>query len=182
MFPEVKKRYTDSTMTIRKILTSPDPRLFVVTRRVTSFDLSLETLIQDMFETMYATDNGVGLAATQIGEDVCVAVIDVSPQRNEPLVLVNPEILEKRDMIYFKEGCLSVPFVDDKVERANWIRFAAQDHRGVRYEREAEGLLAECVQHEYDHLQGKLYYHFLSHLKRDRLIKRYQKILKENNN
>lgn len=163
-------------MAIRKILTYPDPRLFVVTRPVTSFDSHLQTLIQDMFETMYMCSNGVGLAATQIGEDLSVAVIDVSPHRREPLVLVNPEILERRDINEFKEGCLSVPHVDETVQRAQWIRFAAQDHRGVRYEREAEGLLAECVQHECDHLQGKLYYHLLSRLKRDRLLKRYQKL------
>lgn len=125
---------------------------------------------------MYATPNGVGLAATQIGEDLSVAVIDVSPHRREPLVLVNPEILERRDMIDFKEGCLSVPHVDETVERASWIRFAALDHQGVRYEKEADGLLAECVQHEYDHLHGKLYYHLLSHLKRERLLKRFQKL------
>lgn len=163
-------------MTIRKILTYPDPRLFVVTRPVTSFDSHLQTLIQDMFETMYATPNGVGLAATQIGEDLSVAVIDVSPQRREPLVLVNPEILERRDVKTFTEGCLSVPHVDDKVERADWVRFTALDHLGIRYEKEADGLLAECVQHECDHLQGKLYYHLLSTLKRDRLLKRYRKL------
>ncbi len=162
-------------MAIRKILTHPDPRLFVVTRPVTSFDSRLQTLVQDMFETMYATPHGVGLAATQIGEDLSVAVIDVSPQRNEPFVLVNPEILERRDFIDFKEGCLSVPCVDERVERANWVRFAAQDHLGVSYEKIVEGLFAECVQHEYDHLQGKLYYHLLSALKKDRLLKKYQK-------
>lgn len=163
-------------MAIRKILTYPDPRLFVVTRPVTSFDSHLQTLIHDMFETMYMASNGVGLAATQIGEDLSVAVIDVSPQRREPLVLVNPEILERGKSTVFTEGCLSVPFVDDKVERSEWIRFAALDQQGVRYEMEADGLLAECVQHEYDHLQGKLYYHLLSHLKRERLLKRYQKL------
>lgn len=163
-------------MAIRKILTYPDPRLFVVTRPVTSFDSHLQTLIHDMFETMYSASNGVGLAATQIGEDLSVAVIDVSPQRREPLVLVNPEILERGEVTVFTEGCLSVPFVDDKVERSEWIRFAALDQQGVRYEMEADGLLAECVQHECDHLQGKLYYHLLSHLKRERLLKRYQKL------
>lgn len=162
-------------MSIRKILIHPDPRLRVVTRTVTSFDSHLQTLIMDMFETMYGCGNGVGLASTQIGEDLRVAVIDVSADRTEPFVLVNPEILETRDMTRFDEGCLSVPGVGEVVTRANWVRFKAQNEKGIWYEKEVEGLFAECVQHEIDHLNGKLYIDTLSRLKLDRLLKKYNK-------
>jgi peptide deformylase len=162
-------------MAIRKIVTHPDTRLRVKTRTVTSFDSHLLTLIRDMFETMYTSGNGVGLASTQIGEDLRLAVIDVSPDRTQPLVLINPEILEKRDLTRFDEGCLSVPGVSESVERANWIRFKAQDEKGIWYEKEAEDLFAECVQHEIDHLNGKLYIDTISRLKFDRLMKKYLK-------
>lgn len=162
-------------MAIRTIVTHPDPRLRVKTRKVTSFDSHLQTLINDMFDTLYACGNGVGLASTQIGEDLCLAVIDVSPDRTQPLVLVNPEIISSRNPVRFNEGCLSVPGVDETVERANWVKFKAQDHMGTWYEKEAEDLLAECVQHEIDHLNGKLYIDCLSKLKLDRLLKKYQK-------
>lgn len=162
-------------MAIRKIVIHPDPRLRVKTRTVTSFDSHLQTLIMDMFDTMYSSGNGVGLAATQIGEDLRVAVIDVSPDRTQPLVLINPEIIESRHMTRFDEGCLSVPGVGEVVERANWVKFKAQDRMGIWYEKEAEDLFAECVQHEIDHLNGKLYIDALSRLKFDRLMKKYLK-------
>lgn len=162
-------------MAIRKIVTHPDQRLRVKTRTVVSFDSHLQTLINDMFETLYSSGNGVGLASTQIGEDLCLAVIDVSPDKTEPLVLINPEILETRDVKAFEEGCLSVPGVWESVKRANWVRFKAQDRMGTWYEKEVEDLFAECVQHEIDHLKGKLYVDGLSRLKHDRLMKKYLK-------
>lgn len=162
-------------MAIRKIISLPDPRLRVVTRVVTSFDSYLNTLVRDMFETLYHTENGVGLAATQIGEELRVAVIDVSADRGSPLVLINPEIIEKRDIVTFDEGCLSVPGACEKVKRANWVKFKAQDQNAKWYEMEGEGLLAECVQHEIDHLHGTLYIDLLSSIKRERALKKMEK-------
>jgi peptide deformylase len=161
-----------------KIVTHPDPRLRVKTRTVTSFDVHLQTLIDDMFETLYKSDHGVGLASTQVGEDIRLAVIDVSPDKTEPLVLINPEILEFKDETLMGEGCLSVPGTFDKVKRYNWIKFKAQDRQGQWYEREATGLFAECVQHEIDHLNGFLYFDQLSRLKQDRLLKKYEKFMR----
>lgn len=162
-------------MAIRKILTHPDPRLRVRTRKVTSFDSHLQTLINDMFETMYAAGNGVGLATTQVGEDLQLAVIDVSGDKTQPLVLINPEILESKDIVSMEEGCLSVPGGYERVQRAKWIKFKAQDRTGKIYEMEATDLLAECVQHEIDHLHGKLYFDTLSKLKQERLLKKLEK-------
>jgi peptide deformylase len=161
-----------------KIVTHPDPRLRVKTRTVTSFDVHLQTLIDDMFETMYKSDHGVGLASTQVGEDMRLAVIDVSPDKTDPLVLINPEILECKDETLMGEGCLSVPGTFDKVKRYNWIKFKAQDRQGHWYEREATGLFAECVQHEIDHLNGCLYFDQLSRLKQERLLKKYANFVK----
>lgn len=161
-----------------KLVTHPDPRLRVKTRTVTSFDVHLQTLINDMFETMYKSDHGVGLASTQVGEDLRLAVIDVSADKTQPLVLINPEILEFKDETLMGEGCLSVPGTFDKVKRYNWIRFKAQDRDGKWYEREATGLLAECVQHEIDHLNGQLYFDQLSRLKQERLLKKYNNFMK----
>lgn len=165
-------------MAIRKILTLPDPRLRVVTRKVTSFDSHLNTLVNDMLETMYATDNGVGLAATQIGEDLHVAVIDTSADRTDPIVLINAEILEQKDIVTLDEACLSVPGGGAKVKRADWVKWRSLDQTGKPYEREGKGLLAEAVQHELDHLEGKLYIDQLSKLKRDRVISQMEKYLR----
>jgi len=165
-------------MAIRKIVLHPDPRLRVQTRTVVSFDTHLQTLINDMFETMYHESNGVGLASTQVGEDLRLAVLDVSPDKTDPLVLINPEILEYKDEILMGEGCLSVPGTFEKVTRHNWIKFKAQDRQGQWYEKEASGLFAECVQHEVDHLNGYLYFDQLSRLKQDRLLKKYAKFIK----
>lgn len=166
-------------MTIRKIVTHPDPRLRVVTRTVVSFDTHLQTLITDMFETLYQSDHGVGLASTQVGEDLRLAVIDVSSDKTQPMVLINPEILEAKDETTMGEGCLSVPGTFERVKRYNWIRFKAQDREGQWYEQEASGLLAECVQHEVDHLNGHLYFDQLSRLKQDRLLKKFAKFIKD---
>ncbi len=167
-------------MAIRKILTLPDARLRVVTRKVTSFDSHLQTLINDMFETMYVARNGVGLAATQIGEDLHVAVIDTSADKTDPIVLINAEIIERKNIVTLDEACLSVPGGGAKVQRADWVKFRSQDRHGKTYEREATGLLAEVVQHELDHLEGKLYIDQLSKLKRDRVIKQMEKYLRWN--
>lgn len=168
-------------MALRNIVQHPDPRLRVVTRPVVSFDTHLQTLINDMFETMYTCDNGVGLASTQVGEDLRLAVIDVSADKTEPLVLINPEILESRDETLMGEGCLSVPGTFEKVKRYHWIKFKAQDRQGQWYEKEASGLLAECVQHEIDHLNGYLYFDQLSRLKQERLLKKYDKFVRWKN-
>ncbi len=169
-------------MTIRKILTLPDPRLRVTTRKVTSFDSHLQTLINDMLETMYDAPHGVGLAATQIGEDLHVAVIDVSADRTEPLILINAEILEQKNIVTLDEACLSVPGGGAKVKRADWVKFRSLDREGKSYEQEATGLFAEAVQHELDHLDGRLYIDQLSKLKRDRVIKQMEKFLRLSQN
>ena len=166
-------------MAILTIVKHPDPRLRVNTREVVSFDTHLQTLINDMFETMYHESNGVGLASTQVGEDLRLAVIDVSADRTEPLVLINPEILEYKEETLMGEGCLSVPGTFEKVKRYHWVKFKAQDRQGQWYEKEASGLLAECVQHELDHLNGHLYFDQLSKLKQDRLLKKYAKFVKQ---
>jgi peptide deformylase len=153
----------------------------VKTHTVTSFDTQLQTLIDDMFETMYHADHGVGLASTQVGQNMRLAVIDVSPDKTEPLVLINPEILEFKHETLMGEGCLSVPGTFEKVKRYDWIRFKAQDREAKWYEREAIGLLAECVQHEIDHLNGFLYFDQLSRLKQDRLLKKYARFTRWDN-
>lgn len=162
-------------MAILEMVLHPDPRLRVKTRTVVDFGTELQTLINDMFETMYHADHGVGLASTQVGSDLRMAVMDVSADKTEPLVLINPEILEFKDETLMGEGCLSVPGTFEKVKRYNWVKFKAQDREGRWYEKEATGLFAECVQHELDHLNGQLYFDQLSRLKQERLLKKYQK-------
>lgn len=163
-------------MALLTILHHPDPRLRQKARPVTVFDPSLQTLIDDMFETMYAAP-GVGLAATQVGVALRLAVMDCAEDKAapRPLVMINPEILEPADLQDMEEGCLSVPGVGDKVQRYNRLRMRALDREGQPYELEAEGLLAQAVQHEIDHLDGKLYLDRLSSLKRERLLKKLRK-------
>jgi peptide deformylase len=165
-------------MTVRKIITLPDPRLRVKTRKVTSFDSHLQTLINDMLETMYHEPNGVGLASTQIGEDLHVAVIDVSKERNQAVILINAEIIDQKKEVMLDEACLSVPGGGAKVKRYDWVKFRSLDRNGKPYEMEVTGLFAEAVQHELDHLDGKLYIDQLSKLKRDRVIKQMEKHLR----
>ncbi|RMG28820.1 MAG: peptide deformylase [Gammaproteobacteria bacterium] len=141
---------------------------------VTEFDAALRTLVEDMLETMYAAP-GIGLAATQVDVHRRVVVIDVSEERNRPLVLVNPEILAREGEEEMDEGCLSVPGVYEKVRRAARIRYRAQDVSGKAFEDEADGLLAVCIQHEIDHLDGKLFVDYLSGLKRQRIRKKLEK-------
>ncbi|HEY8508134.1 MAG TPA: peptide deformylase [Steroidobacteraceae bacterium] len=161
-------------MALRTILEYPDPRLRTKARPVTVFDDELSRLVDDMLETMYAAP-GIGLAATQIDVHQRVIVIDVSEQKNEPLVVINPEILSREGTARTEEGCLSVPGIFDDVVRAAKIRLRAQDKTGAVWERDFEGLLAVCVQHEMDHLEGKLFVDYLSDLKRDRIRKKLEK-------
>ncbi|MCX7815343.1 MAG: peptide deformylase [Tepidimonas ignava] len=151
------------------ILRYPDPRLHTVARPVAQVDERVRTIVQRMFVTMYAA-NGVGLAATQVDIHERIVVIDVSEARNEPLVLINPEIeWASPDKRKGEEGCLSVPGIYDGVERSVAVRVRALDEHGVSRVIEAEGLLAVCIQHEMDHLMGKVFVEYLSPLKRERI-------------
>lgn len=151
------------------ILRYPDPRLHTVARHVAQVDDRIRHLVDDMFETMYAAE-GVGLAATQVDVHERVIVIDTSDLHNEPCVLINPELVATSDeQVLSEEGCLSVPTVYDKVLRPAQVRVRALDRDGEVVEFDAEGLLAKCVQHEMDHLIGKVFVDYLSQLKRTRI-------------
>lgn len=164
-------------MAIYKIVTLPHAVLRKPADEVTEFDDNLRMLINDMYETMYEAD-GVGLAAPQIGISKQIAVIDVTPDKTGKFCLINPELIESTGSKEMTEGCLSVPGCWDVVTRATQVRFRALDEHGQPYEREAEGLLAECVQHEIDHLRGKLYIDLLSPLKRKRAHQKMEKFLR----
>jgi peptide deformylase len=158
-----------------QILRYPDARLNKVARPVATVDERLRQLIDDMFETMYGAQ-GVGLAATQVDVHERVIVIDVSEEREEPLVLINPEIIARSDeLVVGDEGCLSVPQIYDKVTRHAQVRVRALDRHGQPQEFDAEGMLAVCVQHEMDHLLGKVFVEYLSPLKRNRIRAKMQK-------
>ncbi len=163
-------------MSLLKILQHPDPRLRQKAAPVVSFDSDLARLIDDMFETMYEAP-GVGLAATQVGIMQRVAVMDCSDKDDppEPIVIINPEILEASEKQAMEEGCLSVPDTNEKVPRFNHLRMRALDREGKSFELEAEGLMAQAIQHEIDHLDGKLYIDYLSSLKRERINKKLRK-------
>jgi peptide deformylase len=165
-------------MAIRTILEFPDPRLRTRAQPVTEFNAELGRLIDDLFETMYAAP-GIGLAATQVDFHRRLIVIDVSEAHNEPLVLINPEILSREGTAETEEGCLSVPGIFDEVKRAAKIRLRARDRTGTVFERDCEGVLAVCVQHEMDHLDGKLFVDYLSDLKRQRIRKKLEKERKQ---
>ena len=151
------------------ILRYPDPRLHTVARPVAAVDERIRTLVADMLETMYA-ENGVGLAATQVDVHERVIVMDTSDSRDRPMVLVNPEIVWASDeLAVAEEGCLSVPQIYDKVERHARVKVQALDRDGQPFVMDAEGLSAVCVQHELDHLRGKVFVEYLSSLKRDRI-------------
>ena len=156
------------------ILEYPDPRLRTQAESVTRVDAEVRTLVADMFETMYAAP-GIGLAATQVNVHRRILVADVSEERDQPVCLINPEILERDGVEVREEGCLSVPGVYEEVERADHIRLTALDLDGESFEMEADGLLSVCIQHEMDHLEGKLFVDYLSSLKRDRIRKRLVK-------
>ena len=157
-------------MAIRKILKFPDQDLRIKAKRVESFDDELKTLTDDMFETMHSV-NGIGLAATQIGVAKQVAVIDISPEKNEPLVIVNPaiQILDPSKTEDYDEGCLSVPGFFEKISRPSDIKLTYQDLNGKKQEIKPEGLLTKVVQHELDHLNGRLFVDHISELKRRRI-------------
>ena len=164
-------------MTIRPILTAPDPRLKAVSEPVAKVDAEIRTLIDDMIETMYGAD-GIGLAAIQVGVAKRVLVMDIDQKdgKKNPVAYVNPKILwASEEMATFEEGCLSVPEIWDEVERPAKIRAEYLDRDGKRHEIEAEGLLATCLQHEMDHLEGVLFLDHLSKLKRSMALKKLQK-------
>ena len=165
-------------MAQRTILEFPDPRLRTRAQPVTQFDAALGTLIDDMLETMYAAP-GIGLAATQVDVHKRLIVIDISREHNEPLVLINPEILTREGEASTEEGCLSVPGIFDEIRRAAKIRLRAQDRDGTVFERDFDDILAVCIQHEMDHLEGKLFVDYLSDLKRERIRKRLDKERRE---
>jgi len=156
-------------MALLPILRYPDPRLHTVARPVTEVDGRIRKLVDDMLATMYDAD-GVGLAATQVDVHERVIVMDTSEERDDPRVLINPEIVAHSDELRVaEEGCLSVPTIYDKVERFARVTVRALNRDGQSYEFEAEGLAAVCVQHEMDHLIGKVFVEYLSALKRDRI-------------
>ncbi len=156
------------------ILEYPDPRLRIEALPVAEVDAEIRALIADMLETMYAAP-GIGLAATQVNVHKRILVMDITEERDEPLCLINPEILNKEGNVSYEEGCLSVPGVFEAVSRAERIGVRALDENGEKLEFDAEGLLAICIQHEVDHLDGKLFVDYLSALKRDRLKKKVVK-------
>jgi peptide deformylase len=161
-------------MALLEILHYPDPRLRTVAAEVEAVNDSIEGLVEDMFETMYHAP-GIGLAATQVNVHQRVIVIDISEDKNQPLCLINPQIIESDGVEVMQEGCLSVPEVYENVERAEHIRVRALDQQGVEFELETDGLLAVCIQHEMDHLVGKLFVDYLSPLKQQRVKKKMQK-------
>ena len=164
-------------MALLNILRYPDPRLHTVARPVGQVDERIRRLVDDMLETMYAAE-GVGLAATQVDVHERVIVMDTSEKRDQPLVLINPALSwASEEMAVAEEGCLSVPQIYDKVERHARVKVQALNRQGEAFEMEAEGLSAVCVQHEMDHLQGKVFVEYLSLLKRDRIK---TKMLKKN--
>ncbi len=156
------------------IIEYPDPRLRIRAEPVTKVDDEIKKLVADLFETMYAAP-GIGLAATQVNVHKRLLVVDVSEERNEPLCLINPEIIAAEDEIRHEEGCLSVPGFYELIRRSGKIRVRALDRDGQPIEFEAEGLLAVCIQHEMDHLDGRLFVDYLSPLKRERFRKKLLK-------
>ncbi|MES0327175.1 MAG: peptide deformylase [Gammaproteobacteria bacterium] len=161
-------------MTQLEILHYPDDRLRTKAKPVTKVDDQIRQLVDDMFETMYVAP-GIGLAATQVNVHQQVIVIDVSEEKNQPLCLINPEIIESDGEEESEEGCLSVPDIYDKVKRSGLVTVKALDRDGREYTLKAAGLLAMCIQHEMDHLQGKLFVDYLSPLKQQRLRKKLEK-------
>jgi len=163
-------------MKLLDILTYPDPRLRTVAKRVEKFDKSLQELSDDMLYTMYEAD-GIGLAASQVDVHIRLIVMDISESRDEPRIFVNPEveILENKSHFSFKEGCLSVPGFYEEISRPDKIKLSWQDVDGKSHTSFPEGLLTVCIQHEIDHLEGKLMVDYVSRLKRERLKKKAAK-------
>ena len=161
-------------MPILEILHFPDSRLRKKAKAVAQVDERVRQAVDDMFETMYAAP-GIGLAATQVNFQEKIIVIDISKEKNQPLCLINPEILVREGEEEMEEGCLSVPGFYETVRRADRIRVRALDREGRKFEMSAEGLLAVCIQHEMDHLEGKLFVDYISPLKRERIRKKLEK-------
>lgn len=165
-------------MALLQILEFPDPRLRTRAAPVKTFDAQLARLLADMLETMYAAP-GVGLAATQVNVHRQIIVMDVSAEKNQPQVFINAQILEREGQEIGEEGCLSVPDTFEKIKRSARVRVRAQDAHGVSFERELTGLEGVCLQHELDHLAGKLFVDYLSALKRERIRRKLEKERRE---
>jgi peptide deformylase len=165
-------------MSVLHIIEFPDPRLRIRAEPVRVFDAALRQFVADMFETMYAA-NGVGLAATQVAVSQQVLVADMSDERNQPLALINPQIIEKTGSQVYQEGCLSFPGIYADVTRALKVKVKAHDADGKDVLLDIEGPLAVCIQHEMDHLEGKVFVDYLSSLKRTMLLKRMEKQRKQ---
>lgn len=166
-------------MSVLQILHFPDERLRITAKPVKVVDAKIQQIVDDMFETMYA-EEGIGLAATQVDIHQRIIVIDVSENRDERLVLINPELLEKSGETGIEEGCLSIPDQRALVPRAEKVKISALDREGKSFELEADDLLAICIQHEMDHLVGKLFVDYLSPLKRQRIRQKMEKMAKLN--
>ena len=162
-------------MATLEVLRFPDERLRKIAAPVEKITPDLERIIQDMFETMYL-EEGIGLAATQVNIHKRIIVIDTSENHDQPIVLINPELIEKRGETGIEEGCLSVPECRAFVPRAEWVKVRAQDRHGEYFEIETDWLLAICLQHEMDHLAGKLFVDYLSPLKRQRIRQKLEKL------
>tara|TARA_R110002096_G_scaffold141847_1_gene296823 strand:+ start:969 stop:1505 length:537 start_codon:yes stop_codon:yes gene_type:complete len=164
-------------MALLEILHFPDPRLRLKARPVTQVDDQVRQMVKDMYETMYQAP-GIGLAATQVNIQLEVIVIDVSENKDQPLCLINPEIIDSSGTEEMQEGCLSVPGFYENVTRSERVKIQALNENGESFELEADDLLAVCIQHEMDHLQGKLFVDYLSPLKRQRIKKKLVKLEK----
>jgi len=164
-------------MSLLNILHFPDPRLRTIAAPVETVTDQHRQMLDDMLETMYDAV-GIGLAATQVNIHEQMIVIDISEEKNQPLYLINPRVLVREGKESMEEGCLSVPGASAPVERAEWIKIEALDRQGEKFELEADGLLSVCIQHEMDHLQGKLFVDYLSNLKRERIRKKLEKARK----
>lgn len=165
---------TQTTMAILNILHYPDDKLYTIAKPVTVFDARLEQFVRDMGETMYAAP-GIGLAATQVNVHQRVVVIDISEEKNSLMALINPEIIAMNGKTMWEEGCLSVPGIYEEVERAEQVTVRAFDATGQVFELAADGLLAICIQHELDHLDGKVFVEKLSKLKQNRILQKLKK-------
>ncbi|KOR31540.1 peptide deformylase [Achromatium sp. WMS2] len=165
-------------MAILDILHHPDPRLRNRAQPVEQVNAEIQTLVADLLETMYHAP-GIGLAATQVNVHKRVLVIDISEAKQQPLCFINPLILEKTGQTKIEEGCLSVPGITDFVPRAEWIKVRALDENGAEFELETDGLLAICIQHEIDHLDGKLFIDHLSSIKRYLIRKKIEKSMRD---
>ena len=164
-------------MAILDILTVPDVRLKIKSAPVDDIN-AVQSLIDDMLETLYATENGIGLAATQVGRKEAIVIIDISEKRNQPLVLINPQVISGADKVLRQEGCLSVPDYYADVERYRSVVVSAQDREGTPITIESRDFLAIVMQHEIDHLHGNLFIDYLSPLKRQMALKKVKKFIK----